>query len=379
MKSINKYQQEEILANSILNGQDELQNNILDNYEVSNENYTKGIEISQCTFAGSHHFSIWEYSGYEPYNIFYDYYISGQSCINVVLYNLNQSHNECFKQCVYWLEFLRARISVKNKSQTFNNVDNSNVSSSNTTISSPISTGSSPIVPNEIENSSIVPVCATFSGKIKILFVGTHADLDKSSFSSTNITGTKQKSTDASQSQYSYDKSIKVKQMLENYYSNDDLFDLTENHFVLDARAAWVSDIKQLIQSLITFKQFVCERLPKCTMFLNRTLFHIQNWRKSLNSSPFNTFNLSNGTSSSSLSPSSFSNQSFSFKTEPNYPVIRWKNFVEQIREEINPLASDDHLYELMQQLQLMGKYISNNKILKTMCFPFLFPLLLFR
>lgn len=40
------------------------------------------------------------------------------------------------------------------------------------------------------------------------------------------------------------------------------------------------------------------------------------------------------------------------------YPIITWKQFVEQIRENINPLASDEHLHELMQQLQLMGEVI---------------------
>ena len=322
--------------------------NILDKFELSNENYTKGIEISQCTLAGSHHFSIWEYSGYEPYYIFYDQYISGQNCINLVVYNLNQSQNECFKECVYWLEFLRARIFAKSKSQVFNmDTSNSAGSSSNPTISSSIPNSSSPIA-NEIESSPIGLSSIKFSNKVKILFIGTHADLDKSS---NNNTANKQKSADVFQSQYSYEKSNKVRQLLESYYSNDDLFDLTENHFVLDARAAWVSDIKQLIQNLIKQKQFICERLPRCTMFLNRTLFHIQNWRKSLTSGSFNQSN----TTTNNQSPSSFSSQNFSFKSEQTYPVIRWKSFVEQIREEINPLASDDHLYELMQQLQLMG------------------------
>ena len=355
VKPLSKTQQEEILTHAILEYQEEQQANILDNYEVVNENYTKGIEINQCTFAGSHHFSIWEFSGYEPYNIFYDYYIGGQNCINIVLYNLNQTTNECFKECVYWLEFLRARVNIKHKPESLAIDTPSGSSSSN---------GSSAILSNELENgdSAIIAANSLFAGKMKILLIGTHADLDKASAlsssssssasSSSNASAAKQKSPDEFQGQYCNEKSSRVKSMLENYYANDDLFDLSENHFVLDARAAWVSDIKQLTQYLIKRKQHICEKLPRCTMFLNRTLFHIQNWRKSLANTA--STNLANGTSVGGITSSS--TQLFSFKIEPRYPVMSWKNFVEQIREEINPLASDDHLFELMHQLQLMGK-----------------------
>jgi hypothetical protein len=83
-------------------------------------------------------------------------------------------------------------------------------------------------------------------------------------------------------------------------------------------------------------------------MFLNRTLFHIQNWRKALSGS----------SSSSNTSATSSGSSVGSLALPLKYPVITWKSFVEQIRDEINPLASDDHLYELMQQLQLMGEIV---------------------
>ena len=85
-------------------------NNILDNYELVNGNYTKGIQISQCTLKGTGNFSVWEFSGYEPYRLFYDHFIGDQNCIHMVVYNLNQGQDECFDECVYWLEYLRSRI-----------------------------------------------------------------------------------------------------------------------------------------------------------------------------------------------------------------------------------------------------------------------------
>ena len=321
---------------------DEGTQNVLDNYDVTNKNYTKGIEISQCSLSGSNQFSIWEFSGYEPYKIFYDHFIGDQNCIHIIVYNLNQTQQKCFKECVYWLEFLRARIVVKPKSQIIliDNVNNSNTTMSSNS-SSPTPSPNSKQEEDSVSNSSTI-----FNrNKLKVILIGTHADLDRSS-------------AKRDDGQFTSDKASQIKSMLESYYINDDLFDLSEKHFVLDARAAWVADIKHLAQHLIKTKQTICERLPKTTMFLNRTLFHLQNWRKSLglNSNNANSQISSTPTPlSPSINPTEFS---YSITDTNKYPVITWKQFIEQIRELINPLASDDHLYELMQQLQLMGEVI---------------------
>ena len=139
--------------------------------------------------------------------------------------------------------------------------------------------------------------------------------------------------------------------MIKNHYSNDDLFDLNEKHFVLDARAAWVTDIKNLINHLVKLKTSICERLPKCTMFLNRTLFHLQNWRKDLQS---------RHEPQSNTNHSQVNTTNLSTHSTPNtkYPIISLKHFNDRIREFINPLASDEHLNELLQQLKLMGEIV---------------------
>lgn len=42
----------------------------------------------------------------------------------------------------------------------------------------------------------------------------------------------------------------------------------------------------------------------------------------------------------------------------PVFPVIPWNTFIEHIRINVNPLAADDHMKEVIQQLQLMGEVI---------------------
>ena len=216
--------------------------NILDNYDLVHQNYTRGIDISQCTLGGAHHFSVWEFSGYEPYQIFYDHFIGDQNCIHMIVYNLNQSLKECFDECVYWVEFLRARIRISG----------ANLASAESST-------------NDQQDSSSTK--SLKNGQVSLLFIGTHADLDKSCI----------KKEDG---QFSSDKANELQLRLIEFYANDYIFDLSEQHFALDARAAWVTDIKLLTNRLIKIRQSLCERLPRCTMFLNRTLFHLQNFRK---------------------------------------------------------------------------------------------------
>jgi hypothetical protein len=113
--------------------------NILDNFEPSHVTYTRGIEITTATFHGTHHFSIWEFSGYEPYRLIYDQFIGGSevggeaaACIHLVAYNLTHSPNECIRECVMWLEYLRARISpdIQAPQRVSNGVEGSSSSTS---------------------------------------------------------------------------------------------------------------------------------------------------------------------------------------------------------------------------------------------------------
>lgn len=122
------------------------------------------------------------------------------------------------------------------------------------------------------------------------MFVATHAD-------EAGADGGVRKGDDG---RYTSEKARAIKLALEHIYANEPAFDLTSEHYVLDARAAWVADIKQLIEHLIRMKQTILESLPRCTMFLNRTLFNIQNWRKILASSSSSSSSLPMGRLNSS-------------------------------------------------------------------------------
>ncbi|CAF0705929.1 unnamed protein product [Brachionus calyciflorus] len=283
--------------------------NILDNYDLVNQNYTKGIQTTQCTFSGSH-FTLWEYSGYEPYKNFYDQFIDQSCYIHLILYKINETQDDCFKECVKWLEYLRSRL-VKN---TLNQVN---------------------LSLNSLDHNatSISNLDDNFSHSIKVVFVGTHSDLEPDSSEKAN----------------------NLKNLLENYYTNDDIFDLSERHYLLDSRAAWESEIKLLIQKLVKLKQSVLEFLPRCTMLLNRTLFHIQNWRKLLQPQQ----GLVTPPSTPTINSKNFS---FFPPVSNTYPVMTWKYFIDQIRDLINPLASDEHLIRLKSQLELMGEIVCIKK-----------------
>ncbi len=64
--------------------------------------------------------------------------------------------------------------------------------------------------------------------------------------------------------------------------------------------------------------------LPRTTRFLDLVLSYLSDWRKS----------------------------------SPQFPVVPWQHFMAHIREQVNPLAADDHLREVIQQLQLMGEVV---------------------
>ena len=62
--------------------------------------------------------------------------------------------------------------------------------------------------------------------------------------------------------------------------------------------------------------------LPRSTRFLETLVNYIPDWRKALG----------------------------------QFPVIPWHHFIDHVRTNVNPLAADDHMKEVIQQLQLMGE-----------------------
>ena len=142
----------------------------------------------------------------------------------------------------------------------------------------------------------------------KIVLIGTHADLAPDC-------------TKSDEGDYTCERIQTFINRIKNRYSDD--FDFDDKTFLLDTRAAWTQSIKNLITCFNIYKERICEKLKPTTVFLDRSTYHIQQqWRK----------------------------------TYANFPIMPWSRFVDCIRQEINPLASDDHMRELVQQLQLMGE-----------------------
>jgi hypothetical protein len=71
---------------------------------------------------------------------------------------------------------------------------------------------------------------------------------------------------------------------------------------------------------------FDLQGLPFCCGILDATLAALPDWRRVLNA----------------------------------FPVVTWFGFMEYIRTRVNALATEDHLRELVNQLQVMGEVFAN-------------------
>lgn len=151
-----------------------------------------------------------------------------------------------------------------------------------------------------------------FSGRsaqlAKLVLIGTHADLVPDCV----------KSDDGD---YTCERIQSFITNIKNRYIYD--FDFHDKIFLMDARAAWTQSTKYLITCFNTYKDRICQQLKPSTIFLDRCVCHIQQqWRK----------------------------------LYANFPIMTWSRFIDCIRQDVNPLASDEHMRELIQQLQIMGE-----------------------
>lgn len=102
------------------------------------------------------------------------------------------------------------------------------------------------------------------------------------------------------------------------------VFDLHEAVFVLDANVVGSPAMKSLKQYLSNLRAKILPCLPKSTGFLESMVGHLPNWRKS----------------------------------SPSFPVLSWKQFMDMVHIQVNPLAGEEHMQELIHQLQLMGEVL---------------------
>ncbi|KAG8222005.1 hypothetical protein J437_LFUL002766 [Ladona fulva] len=102
------------------------------------------------------------------------------------------------------------------------------------------------------------------------------------------------------------------------------IFDLHPHVVTVDAHVPSSIGMKTLKSYLSEAKQKIVQELPKSTGFLKAVVNWLPTWRKS----------------------------------SPTFPVVDWFQFVDLVRLNVNPLAGEEHMKELVQQLQLMGEVL---------------------
>jgi len=268
-----------------------------------NENYTRGIDVQQTTISGVGEVSLWEFSGRECYYMLYDHFIGNANCIHLVLYSLEDPLPVQLQQVSFWLAFLQSRIP--------------------------------PVEPLGDSGKSHKPAF--------VVLVGTKADKADVRKTSTGEFSSKQ--------------AEELKQKVSEKFGH--IFNFEETPLMIDCHAAGSPGIKtlksvvqqrkqQLIEgvdanmvnimaetevvahslpssySLVTQREPFNQGLPRVTQFLEQVVGVLPDWASSLH--PF--------------------------------PVVTWTAFIEYLHLVVNPLAGDEHLKEVIQQLQLMGEVV---------------------
>ncbi|XP_064646952.1 death-associated protein kinase 1-like isoform X2 [Lineus longissimus] len=99
---------------------------------------------------------------------------------------------------------------------------------------------------------------------------------------------------------------------------------VSDHVFVVDAHLALSVDMKMMKIHLSQQKTEIIKNLPCVNGFLEAVIEKLPSWRR----------------------------------FAPTFPVLSAQEFVENVRSRVNPLASEEHMKELMQQLQTMGEII---------------------
>nr|XP_045596116.1 death-associated protein kinase 1-like isoform X2 [Procambarus clarkii] len=103
-----------------------------------------------------------------------------------------------------------------------------------------------------------------------------------------------------------------------------DVFEVHDTVYVMDATAPGSTPIRALKQYLADCKAKVTQGVPRVTGFLGAVVSTLAEWRASLG----------------------------------EFPVVSWPQFVDVTHQRVNPLAGEEHLREVVQQLQLMGEVV---------------------
>uniref|UniRef100_A0A1I8GB66 Non-specific serine/threonine protein kinase n=1 Tax=Macrostomum lignano TaxID=282301 RepID=A0A1I8GB66_9PLAT len=238
-------------------------------FDAQHEAYTRGIAVQNLNITGAGDFSVWEFSGYEPYYLFYDHFIGDTSCVHAILFSLAECYETMRQRVLFWLHFLLARLPPREP----------------------------------------LGYCGKPKTLARVLLIGTHADA-ATVFRGDGPRGLLE-SADA-------DRLLLEVQELAQYR-----LEVCHEVFAVDTSEAMSAEMKSLRQRLADWRTEILRHLPRGNGLLDTVASRLPEWAGA---------------------------------TE--FPVFTWQQFIEAVRGKVNPLCSDDHLKDLIQELQYTGDVV---------------------
>uniref|UniRef100_S4RG64 Death-associated protein kinase 1 n=1 Tax=Petromyzon marinus TaxID=7757 RepID=S4RG64_PETMA len=151
-----------------------------------------------------------------------------------------------------------------------------------------------------------IAYCGRPHTPLKVVLVGTHADLVNCPRGNTG--------------EFAYGSGVHLIKEVRNRFGYD--LDISDRLFVLDATAAQSKDMKLLRNHLLDLKNQITAVCPSMPVFCDKILSALPTWRKACGS----------------------------------VQLTSWQSFVADVRDQINPLASEDGVRAAAQQLHSMGE-----------------------
>ncbi|XP_076304904.1 death-associated protein kinase 1-like isoform X2 [Tachypleus tridentatus] len=200
-------------------------------FETNLDSYTRGIDIQQISVSGAGDFSVWEFSGHQPYYMLYDHFIGNTNCLHAVVFSMSDPYKLQLQQITFWLSFLQACIPPEEP----------------------------------------LRYCGKSNSPAKVVLIATHAD----------VAGCYRHATTG---EYVSGEISALLQEVQRTFQN--IFDLHDTVFITDAHVAGSPGIRNLKQYLNTERTKIVQDVPKSTGFLEAMVTHLQSWRKSTCSNP---------------------------------------------------------------------------------------------
>uniref|UniRef100_A0A914H7B7 Non-specific serine/threonine protein kinase n=1 Tax=Globodera rostochiensis TaxID=31243 RepID=A0A914H7B7_GLORO len=223
---------------------------------------TQGIDIQNVAFPECGEFSVWDFSGHEPFHICYDHFVGNTDCVHLVVTRCSDDPTDEYKELLYWLNFLKGRV----------------------TPSEPIGHC------GQIARRSVVAIAGTF--------MGGDCPITRNEAEAMMRT---------------------LKMRFETH------FDIHGQLFLVDLSAQVdCAGSRELRTFLARQRDAILMRLQRPLRMLDETMAFMDQLREQY----------------------------------AQFPCITWPYFTTLIRSEVNPLASDGHCRQLIQQLQLIGEVV---------------------